>query len=156
VPEDIFGEHLGVGERQDTAGGGAEDLRGHVEHPGTCWAAERAEEPRSRQRGWKVSGSRQNMDCEDLRAGSSGLARRCRICRRLLLGQVVGIERQCLPAVVAGQSAHLPQGDLQVLGPGHGALGQQVVDRLVGDQEGQAVGQFQALLGERAVLGACG
>jgi hypothetical protein len=64
----------------------------------------------------------------------------------------VRVQRQELAAEVAAGAAQLPPGDLELLGLGHGVRLPEVVDDLIGGQEGQAVGQFQALVAQRAVL----
>ena len=47
-------------------------------------------------------------------------------------------------------SAQFTQSDLELLGLGDGMAGQQLVNRHIGGDEGQAIGQFEAFLGERA------
>jgi hypothetical protein len=64
----------------------------------------------------------------------------------------VGIDGEKTAGVVAAGAADGAESDLQVFGLGDGMVAEEFVDFLIGSEEGEAVGQFEAFLGEGAGL----
>jgi hypothetical protein len=67
-------------------------------------------------------------------------------------GHPMGIQRQKGAGEMSSGTAQLAQGNLGLLGVLEGMAVQEVVNGRVGRNEGQAVGQFEAFLRERAAL----
>jgi hypothetical protein len=67
-------------------------------------------------------------------------------------GHAVRVQSQESAGEMSSRAAQFAQGDLQWLGFWDGVALQEVVDGQVGGDEGQAVGQFKALLGKGAPL----
>ncbi len=67
-------------------------------------------------------------------------------------GHAVRIQRQESAIEMTSGAAQFAQGDLQLLSLLDSVAGQKVVDGHIGGNEGEAVGQFKTLLGERPPL----
>ena len=156
VLEEVDGDVFGVGEDEGRAAGGVEDPLGQVEQfgsglgDGACRGAD----------GESQGLGGLDVETEEGLSGFEGLGLVLVLSPdHLALGiaaQPVGVDGQQISLEVSAGASDLTEGDLELLGLGDGVGVEQVVDGLVGGDEGESVGEFEPFLGEGAGLADAG